>query len=226
MWLQNPLARVALGVIPMALSLLVHESAHAAAATRLGDPTAKEAGRLTLNPLDHLDVVGSLLVPAFTSLLWGFALIGWARPTPIRARLLVRPRGRPRIALLFAAAAGPLANLAMCLAAGVVLVALHRTGAYGLNPFESEALVPLFVSRMYAVNLSLAVFHALPLPPLDGGRLLPASLGVVRALERFGWLVLVAIAVLPPLSALFVFLPLNVLLDRLTALLGLPRFPG
>ncbi|MCL6522273.1 MAG: site-2 protease family protein [Firmicutes bacterium] len=140
------------------LGLVLHELAHAWTADRLGDPTARLAGRLTLNPLAHLDPLGTVLL-----LLFGF---GWARPTPVEPANLRSPRRDD----VLVTAAGPLANLGLAFAALLALRALPGLGASGASALWTVA----------AVNVYLAVFNLLPVPPLDGSHLLFGLAGLSR----------------------------------------------
>jgi Zn-dependent protease len=222
MWSESPLERVAVAVVPMVVSITLHEVAHAFAADRLGDPTPRERGRLTLNPLAHVDLIGTLIVPSLSAFVWGFALIGWGQHTPIRADRF--PGGRPWLRLAAASAAGPLANAALAVIATAVLFVLHRRGMYGGDDIvQSGALFPLIVRRVLAINVVLAIFHLFPVPRLDGARVLPAWIrDSTNRLERYAPVVLAAFALFPPLS-LLVYVPANLVLDGAFAALGLPK---
>lgn len=178
---------IVLGVL--LFSLTVHEAAHAWAADRLGDPTARLLGRLSLNPAVHIDPIGTLLLPvlAFST---GAPIIGWAKPVPVNVSRL--PRGRRDFLLV--AAAGPASNLVLAVGGAIVLRLI--------GPFESGVPETGFVEpvRLMAdwtvrLNVLLAVFNMLPIPPLDGGNvlagLLPERLATVYdRLRSFGFLVL------------------------------------
>ena len=174
-------------LIPLALSLSVHEWAHAYAAHRLGDDTARLLGRLTLNPIAHVDPIGTVLLP-----LLGVPF-GWAKPVPINP---IRFRGvSMRIGLVWTAAAGPLSNAVLAAASIAALAALAGTGAAG------DPAVDL-LSTFALLNVILCLFNLLPIPPLDGSRivdgLLPDRLrGPWEAFERVAPLALAAIIVLP-----------------------------
>lgn len=161
------LSRVAL-FIPLVLALTVHEWAHAYASFRLGDDTALQHGRLTLNPLAHLDPIGTILLP-----LVGIPF-GWAKPVPVDPT-----RFRPEVTLgqglLLTAAAGPVSNLILALLSAATLRIADTLSSGALHP-AAEFLL----SRFTVINLALALFNLLPIPPLDGSR-------IVDGLIPFGW---------------------------------------
>ena len=160
-----------IGLLVLIVSLSVHEAAHAWSASQLGDDTAKRLGRVTLNPVAHVDPIGTLLLP-LVAMASGAPLIGWAKPTPVNARNLRKPR-RDQILVT---AAGPVSNLVIA----VVAAAALRAGASG------EWLGMLVVEAL-TLNVLLAVFNMLPLPPLDGGQILMALLPP-RVAVRLGFL--------------------------------------
>lgn len=171
-------------LVVLIFSVMIHEISHGYIAESLGDPTARLAGRLTLNPLKHLDFFGSFLLPASLYILTsGTFVFGWAKPVPYNPNNLKNPKsGAGKIAL-----AGPASNLLIAAAFGIFLRVLLVSGA-SYNP----ALIPLF-SHIVALNIVLAVFNLVPLPPLDGSKvlfaLLPSGEQTVRLvffLERYG----------------------------------------
>ncbi|HEX5035546.1 MAG TPA: site-2 protease family protein [bacterium] len=170
-------------------SLSFHEASHAWMANRLGDPTAKMMGRLTLNPLAHIDWIGTVLFPLMMFLLPGLLLFGWARPVPVDSRNL---RGG-RTGTLKVAAAGPISNVLLaCLFAGLVHL-LIRT------PVRSEiwGLIAQILETGVLLNLMLACFNLIPIPPLDGSGvmegILPARwLAGYERFTRYGFLILIA----------------------------------
>lgn len=170
-------------------SLSFHEASHAWMANRLGDPTAKLMGRLTLNPLAHIDWIGTVLFPLMMFLLPGLLLFGWARPVPVDSRNL---RGG-RKGHLKVAAAGPVSNVLLaCLFAGIIHGLIHipvRSATLGLLAQILETGVIL--------NLMLAAFNLIPIPPLDGSGvvegILPARyLAGYERFTRYGFLILIA----------------------------------
>src|SRR3990167_11337893 len=153
-----------LSVAVLIISASLHEAAHGYAALWLGDPTAKLAGRLTMNPLRHLDPLGSVLVPAILAMLGSPILFGWAKPVPYNPYNLTNRRwGEALVAV-----AGPLSNI---LLAGVFAIAF-RIGAMSLSP-----ALATFFGVVVLVNLALAAFNLMPLPPPDGSKILAAFLG-------------------------------------------------
>lgn len=173
-------------------SIVLHEFAHGYAAYRLGDNTALVLGRLTLNPLKHVDPVGTLVVPAFCYLT-GLPLFGWAKPVPVSIRRLNSPRSdMGKVAL-----AGPLTNLALALVCVLLLKGLLLASAH-LSP---DALRTGFYVLQYGVmiNVLLALFNLIPIVPLDGGRIVSALLPAPAAYKyeaffgRYGMLVVIAL---------------------------------
>ena len=161
------------------MSVVIHEVSHGYAALALGDPTAKYQGRLTLNPIAHLDPVGSFIVPAIGYFLGGF-IIGWARPVPFNPYNLKSAKWGEAIV----AVAGPISNIAIAILFGIII----RIGN------SQELLSPNFLSLasfVVLINIILAVFNLIPIPPLDGSKILfsilPYKWNKIRwQLERFG----------------------------------------
>jgi Zn-dependent protease len=199
------LPQIVIQLLAFALAISVHESAHGWVAERLGDPTARWLGRITLNPIKHVDLIGTIIFPLVLALL-GAPIIGWAKPVPFVSRNLRNQRRDPALVGL----AGPAANL--LLGAGVVLVllllkagmpsfrellgAMIAAGALGASGIAAPLIYLLFSLAM--INLVLAVFNLIPIPPLDGshvvGALLPPRLHWQWVqLERYGFLLLFAL---------------------------------
>ncbi len=149
-----------LSIVILIVSVILHEVSHGYMADFLGDPTARLSGRLTLNPLKHIDPVGSIIVPLITSLLGGFTF-GWAKPVPYNPYNLKNKRTGE----FLIAAAGPASNLFIAVVFGTVL-RFAAAGAVVMTPFIT------IVSYIVIINIVLAVFNLIPLPPLDGSKLL------------------------------------------------------
>jgi len=166
-------------IAALVLAVSVHESAHGWVALRCGDPTARDLGRITLNPLRHIDPMGSVVVPALLAFT-GAPVFGWAKPVPIS---LAHTR-HPRSANLWISAAGPASNIVF---AAIMTVAVLALRAQGTSFEESSILQTVLLFGVYSVliNVILAVFNLLPIPPLDG-------FGVVESLVPASWYPLVA----------------------------------
>lgn len=166
------------------LAVVVHEFAHAFVAHKLGDETAQRMGRLTLNPLAHIDPFGTVLLPAMLIVMHSPVLFGYAKPVPVNFRNLKNPKRD----MIWVGLAGPAANLGLAALASLFV---------RMEPFNSGALNELLVS-VVVLNVILVVFNLLPLPPLDGSRILMGLLPMPWAmryasLERYGILILFAL---------------------------------
>lgn len=183
-------------------SLSVHEAAHAWAAFRLGDRTAEQLGRLSLNPAVHVDPIGTLLFPAI-AIFTGLPIIGWAKPVPVDTRFLQNPKRD--FALI--AAAGPASNILMAMAGALVLFLLP-----GVAPGDiagRAVMTPLFMllDWFVIINVLLALFNMVPVPPLDGGNVLMgvlphAGARVIEQMRPYGFIILYALMLTGALSTL------------------------
>ncbi len=211
----NLLQRITVWAIPVIFAITVHETAHGVVALRLGDPTAKMLGRLTLNPVKHIDPIGTLLVPGILLLLPGSFLFGWAKPVPITWQNLKQPRRDMALVAL----GGPLSNLLMALLwAGAIQVGLLLEGAGGIF------LIYTGVAGIF-VNIILAVLNLVPLPPLDGGRVLtgllpPRAAWKFSQIEPYGLIILVLLLVTGILGQI-IFPVVSLLLTAIAGLTGL-----
>ena len=172
---------------PIIFAITVHEAAHGYAARHFGDMTAYKAGRITLNPLKHIDLFGTILLPALTILLGGI-LFGWAKPVPVDFSRLRNPKKD----MLWVAAAGPASNFLMAIF--WVFVLKLSMGAPEAISFPLVAMGKAGIS----INIVLMVLNLLPLPPLDGGRIAVSLLPMPYALkfaqiERYGFIILIAL---------------------------------
>ena len=186
-------AQIFIGFVVLLFSLTVHEMAHAWTANRLGDPTAQRLGRVSLNPMVHADLVGTIIFP-LVALVSGVPLIGWAKPAPVNPRQLRQPRRD----YVLVAAAGPASNLLMAVGAAILLRVLP-VSPVTLGEPNVTAPIAALLSQALRLNVLLAVFNMLPIPPLDGGNVLsgvlPAGLAYrFNALVRpYGFLLLYAL---------------------------------
>jgi len=208
------IAQIFIGMIVLLFSLTVHEMAHAWTANQLGDPTARLLGRVSLNPLVHADPIGTILFPLI-SMVSGAPLIGWAKPVPVNMRYLRHPRRD----YVLVAAAGPASNLVLALASAIVLWALPVSPQTLEEPNVSVPLAAI-LSQMMRVNVLLAVFNMIPIPPLDGGNVLagllpPSFADSFNRIRPYGFLLLYALIltdgfryiVLPPYFFIMSWLP-------------------
>jgi len=185
-------AQVFISFIVLLFSLTVHEMAHAWTADRLGDPTARLLGRVSFNPLVHADPIGTVLFPLI-ALISHFPLIGWAKPVPVDQRHLRRPRRD----FVLVAAAGPASNLVLALIASSLLAVLPVTPVTLGEPNASAPIASMLAQAKW-LNVMLAVFNMIPIPPLDGGNvvggLLPRPLARQFDMVRpYGFLLLYAL---------------------------------
>jgi Zn-dependent protease len=206
---------LALDLLVMVLSLTVHECAHAWVAYRLGDDTAARQGRLSLSPVTHIDPIGTILIPAMSLVMGGFGFIGWARPTPVTPSKF-RSSVPMRTGMALVAAAGPVSNLILAIIAIGLFAIFHRADV-ALWDSEGRATgVSALLQEMFMVNVGLLVFNFLPIPPLDGSRLLPRSLDELKdAIAPYSFVLLLIVINVPILSEYMVSRPVRLVMNLL-----------
>jgi len=192
-------------VLPVLLAITFHEASHGWMALKFGDDTAKRMGRLTFNPLRHIDPFGTVLLPLLFYVGFGVPF-GYAKPVPVNFARLYQPKRD----MVWVAAAGPGTNVLLALASGVLL---HFTG---LLPEAAEKWADNMLLFSVLINVVMALFNMIPLPPLDGGRvavgLLPMSLAIqLQRTERYGLFVLIGLVVLLPMIGREMGMDLNVI---------------
>ena len=186
---------ISVWVLPLVIAITFHEAAHGFVAHRLGDNTAFELGRVSFNPLRHIDPFGTLILPAILLLSHSPFLFGYARPVPVNFRAL----RNPRIGMIFVALAGPATNIALALLAATAFHAL------AFAPASTAQWLADNLKNALVINVVLAVFNMLPIPPLDGGRVAVGLLPNVLAsplsrLEPFGMLILIGFLIILPMA--------------------------
>jgi len=199
--------------LPLLLAMVLHEYAHGWVANRHGDPTARLQGRLTLNPAAHIDPFGTIILPLICLLFPGGFFIGWAKPVPIDPRLLRNPRRD----MALVAAAGPAMNLLLAVGSALLFAGIlsvdptlmenwpPQAGQLPRRDLSGMILLPIAAMALYSVliNILLMVFNLIPIPPLDGGRILTSALPAKPALalgrlEPYGMLIILMLIILDP----------------------------
>lgn len=208
--IENILYKVSIMLVPGLLAITCHEVAHGYVASRFGDPTARMLGRLTLNPLKHIDVFGTLMLVIVG--------IGWAKPVPV----VIQNLRNPKKDMIWVSVAGPVTNLLLALVSAILLrllMALPPETPVGI--FMIQPLSYMIGFSIY-INLLLAFFNMIPIPPLDGGRVLMGMLpyrqsAALARIEPYGMMIIIALVFFTPV---FSYLLLPLLMAGITLLAG------
>ncbi len=186
---------IAIQLLVILLALSVHESAHAWMAERFGDPTGRLQGRISLNPIAHIDPIGTIVFPVMLAII-GAPVFGWAKPVQVNPFNLRNPRKDS----IYIAAAGPVSNIIMAIGGIVVFIILKQAGIVGsiyVTSRSAEAITILLLN-LILINIFLAIFNLLPVPPLDGSRILEGvlegeALRTFKKIEPYGFFILMAV---------------------------------
>ena len=204
-------------IVPMVFAIVFHEVAHGLSAKWLGDPTAADQGRLSLNPIRHVDLIGTILVPGALALT-GMPVFGWAKPVPVDPRRM----RNPRLGMMLSAAAGPASNFVQALVGavllGLLIAAVGPQAGGGVTEFVMKMLTYVLM-----INVFVGLFNLIPIPPFDGSHivegLLPDGLARLYAgLRRYGFLIVILLIVVLP-RLLPGFDPVGAIIDRPFSLL-------
>jgi Zn-dependent protease len=206
---------ISVWVLPLLIAITFHEAAHAFVAYRLGDDTAWQLGRVSFNPLKHIDPFGTVILPGVLLLSHSPFLFGYAKPVPVNFGKL----NHPRLDMVWVALAGPATNIVLALIAALAFHALPFV------PADAAKWTADNLKNAFIINIVLAIFNMLPIPPLDGGRvavgLLPRVLAYpLSRLEPYGMLILLALLILLPVIGAQLGLNLDVISAILRALIG------
>jgi len=193
----NIVYEIAVWLVPLVIAIVFHEVAHGLVARRLGDPTAQEARRLSLNPIRHIDPFGTIILPLLLAVTHAGAIFGWAKPVPVNYRRLRNPRRD----MVLVALAGPGMNLLLALI-GAAILAVTISFSGGARGGASE-LIAQNALNFLLINIFLAVFNLLPVPPFDGGHVVEGALPPQAALRfakvgRYSLLVMVVLLLILP----------------------------
>ncbi|WP_419780510.1 site-2 protease family protein [Maridesulfovibrio sp.] len=189
--IANTIKEISILALPFLLAITCHEAAHGFAAYLLGDPTAKQAGRLTLNPLKHLDPMGTLALVLTR-------MIGWAKPVPVNPMYFKNPQRD----MMIVALAGPAANMVLAVMFSIVVKVIGSLDANGLSPLMLKILVPamMIANAGVIINLALCFFNLLPIPPLDGSKIIAGFMPREAAFKfmsfRYGFIIVIVLAML------------------------------
>ncbi len=196
--MSSIIQQISIMAIPLLLGVILHEVAHGWVANKLGDPTARLMGRLTLNPIPHIDPFGSILIPAILILSQAPFVFGYAKPVPVNFRNLRNPKKD----MVWVALAGAVVNLLLALGFSIIHRLLMAAGPLWEWPLLRIILQPLILMLRYGVviNVALGIFNLIPIPPLDGGRVMVGLLPLQAAyqyskIEPYGFFILIGLLV-------------------------------
>jgi Zn-dependent protease len=214
--------QIAVSILPILFAITLHEVAHGWVASLYGDQTARLSGRLTLNPIKHIDLVGTIIVPLLMFIFIHF-IFGWAKPVPVDARNMRNPRWN----MIVVALAGPLSNIVM----GLIWAAIAKIGMLLIPTGTAWLGQPLFWMGIIGININVvfAVLNLLPIPPLDGGRVLmnilpPRMAWKLQKYEQYLFIILVILLVSGILSNI-ILPPIILLTQGITDLFNLSAYP-
>lgn len=222
---------ISVSALPLVFAIVLHEVAHGFVANRFGDPTARLAGRLTLNPIAHIDLFGTIIMPVMLLIVTGGRFVfGYAKPVPVNFRNLRRPKED----MILVAGAGPATNLALAAGCGLAFRALlaldPRLAVYVVEAapaarggLSAMLLVPVMLMLLAGVkwNILLAIFNMIPIPPLDGGRVLVGLLpdrqaAALSNVEPYGFIIIMFVVFMDPLGVMSeIVFPIMVGMSRL-----------
>ncbi len=216
--MEQTIREIAVWALPVLVAIIFHEVAHGWVAYRLGDPTAAQRGRLTLNPIAHIDLFGTILIPLLLIISRSPFLFGYAKPVPVNFYTLRKPKRD----MIWVALAGPVTNLLLalgCIGALKLLIPLFAGAAHSENGAWLEFFAPisLMARNGVLINVVLAVFNAFPIPPLDGGRVLVGLLpepqsSMLAKVEPYGCLIIIVLLMTRTLDRV-IGPPINFLLN-------------
>ena len=225
---QNPLYQIAVWLVPLIVAIVFHEVAHGLVARRLGDPTAAQLGRLTLNPIRHVDPFGTVILPMLLALAHA-PIFGWAKPVPVNYRLLRHPRRD----MVLVALAGPGMNLVLAVIGSLVVAATVWSARGVASP--ATVFIAQNAINFVLINIFLAIFNLIPLPPFDGGHVVqgllpPRAAATFGKLGRYSLLVFIFLLLILPMispSADIVRRVISPIVDRIAGwLLGMAGVTG
>lgn len=207
--------KIVIWAIPVIFAITIHEVAHGWVANKLGDSTAKVMGRITLNPIKHIDLIGTLLIPGLLILFGSPFIFGWAKPVPVNWNNLHNPRRDMALVAL----AGPFVNLLMAL----IWAIIAKVGLIIGSPFHFLVFMGL---AGIVVNLILLILNIIPIPPLDGSRIVssflsPSAARKYNTVESFGFIILIILLITGILS-MIMLVPFNFLLNLILNIFGIP----